>query len=1016
MDAVDTAFHKSVLDGVQNACIQSNVHLIIYATAILFDNIERQNLYSVVRKYIFKNDIDGLLVLTGDISEHYGLRNTIELIKSIRDIPVLSISTTVPDTTSILIDNEMGIKQLFSHLTNKHDCKKIAFIKGPECHEEAELRFNAYLNELDKYGLPFNENLVVESNGFDETHGYNAAKKLFSRVKNSIDNIDAIMSADDSTAIGVAQYLKEQNWKIPDDIIITGFDNTEEAAFHAPSLTTVHQPFFELGSKAAERLISGNLCNGDVIKVPTELKTRESCGCTWNKSIDSFISMLQSDTSHFYVMNNDFTAFASKALKESLSFSAISMRLKNHLKHDYDNYKPISYWTLIVKNTVELIEESDCSYNLKFELSNELNTILFEFIELEKRRNVILSEKESFNLHFLSHKLLSSQSKTALFSTLSCQLPKLKVSSFYLCLYEEVFSYAEIENNTLLPETVLCALYSKNKNVEKYENYTNTIKHLLPDELIQDEASILYLPICFKDTFFGYAIIDFNSDADPLLYEILRISIASALHSCNTIKKMKMLVDQKTNFLVNLTHEIKTPLSIISSYIEKYLASPDDINDIQIANQYIHKIKRDLTNILDFEKIEQKQHIYDHHTSICLTRFIKDKLIAFKELLNSNQIRIETLFKEDLYINMDPSALDRILNNLIENAIKYNHPSGLIFISLNSTSEKIYLEISNTGEVIPSELNQRIFSPYYQINNSSQGAKGIGIGLSIVKNIVAELNGSITAGRKNNMTYFVITLPRSHTLTNKTYQQSTPVVIEEENIQLEYFDFDSQKPSILIVEDNIQLLAFLKNQLNEYFNVYYALNGKEAMNELPQIPIPDLIISDMMMEHMDGMEFLQRLKRSKKWNLIPLLFLSAKSGNQIQLDAYKHGAIDYISKPFSFQMLLQKINNLISTQQNHKTREREKLKADFMAFFENDSSTSRSLQKRASINKNYKELFSDRELEAIGLLEKGYQYKEIASEMGISMNTLKTYIKRMYHKLEVNNRVELLRKIYSVST
>lgn len=215
---------------------------------------------------------------------------------------------------------------------------------------------------------------------------------------------------------------------------------------------------------------------------------------------------------------------------------------------------------------------------------------------------------------------------------------------------------------------------------------------------------------------------------------------------------------------------------------------------------------------------------------------------------------------------------DWILNNLFDNAVRYNQTNGEINITVKCEKDHIHLSFANTGLKINKEHSLKIFDPFHQISHKKRSLQGIGMGLSIVKKIIEFTGGTISLENDCKLTTFKIIFPlslpeNSASVVSKLKKKIKPEeIITPKLIQNEY---DEAKNTILVVDDNCQMLSFLIESLNPFYNVYWAEDGNAAFLLLPQIPKPDIILSDIMMDNVDGFQFITRLKSDSYYKSIP---------------------------------------------------------------------------------------------------------------------------------------------------
>ena len=471
---------------------------------------------------------------------------------------------------------------------------------------------------------------------------------------------------------------------------------------------------------------------------------------------------------------------------------------------------------------------------------------------------------------------------------------------------------------------------------------------------------------------------------------------------------------QKTNYFINLAHETKTPLTLINSYLEKYINDNKSSSELNFIQHNIKKLQKDMVNFLDKEKLERNQVFYNHNQIVNLSDFLNKKIRLFKALCRKNGISLTKDIKDGIFIKTDPYAIDRIINNLLENAVRYNKVGGKIKVTACKTNLLIYLRVSDSGIGINKEQQKYIFKPFHQISHKKQNIQGIGMGLSIVKGIMDQINGKILlnseCGKGTDFTLLLKTYDHFDCKISEKVECSKPIdnLI---NIELKDSIYDNKKYNIFVVEDNREMLFLLQNAFSKNYNFYYALNSKTALDKIIKIPKPHIIISDVMMDGLDGFEFYKKLiNKFSDFKNIPVIFLTAKSSEQERLKGLSLGAIDYIAKPFSMDELLIKIKSIINNRDEHsrhttmniKNNLFKMLKGKICAYDNNEDTMPFD-----GHNYLYYRI-SKREREVIQLIKKGLEYKEIANKLNVSKNTIETYRRRIFRKCNIQNKEELL--------
>lgn len=475
---------------------------------------------------------------------------------------------------------------------------------------------------------------------------------------------------------------------------------------------------------------------------------------------------------------------------------------------------------------------------------------------------------------------------------------------------------------------------------------------------------------------------------------------------------------QKINLFVNLTHEFKTPLSIIQNYLEEYINESGNTKKLDIIKRNIDKLTGDVINFLDKEKIELGRIIYQNSKIINLSNYIQDALYTYSEYAKFKNIIFNCEIKDDIYIKIDPLAIDRIINNLFDNAIKYTNENGRISVKLIEMGGKIKFLITNSGDGISEEHINNIFSPYYQISNKKSNVQGLGMGLYIVKNIITQIEGNIEVfSEVGRETSFVISLKKhevekNEEISKKSY--SHKINFPGYNLCIKEMPVDPGKKSILIVEDNYDLLSYLFNSLKENYNIFTAKNGLEALNKCLQYNKIDIIISDIMMDTMDGYEFYENIKNNEKCADIPFIFLTAKTSSKDKLKGLDLGAIDFIFKPFDMKELKFKIKSILENIHNVKKRNLNHLKDKFIGFLDKEEQLLASVPNKKI--KNYmisKFNFTDREREVFLQVLEGKGNKEIAVYLNVSVSSIKKHVFNIYRKVGVKSRLELSNILYN---
>jgi phosphoserine phosphatase RsbU/P len=280
VDCLEDSYQWSVLRGAIDAAYDHGARLLCFAGGVLEAPPGQGGDRNGVFDLAGPKTVDALVVMSGAIGNRIGPERLREFCERYRPLPMCSIAVELGEMSSVSIDNESGMRVAIEHLIRAHDMKRIAFVRGPTANAEAERRFCVYKEALASAGVPFVPDLVAIGD-FEPSGGRAAVRTLLKERKLSAEGVDAIVAANDATALGVLDELASMGLRVPDQIAVVGFDDIEESRFTIPSLTTVRQPLYEQGRDAV-RIVLDQLRNGappERVVRRTELVTRRSCGC-----------------------------------------------------------------------------------------------------------------------------------------------------------------------------------------------------------------------------------------------------------------------------------------------------------------------------------------------------------------------------------------------------------------------------------------------------------------------------------------------------------------------------------------------------------------------------------------------------------------------------------------------------------------------------------------------------------------------------------------------------------------
>lgn len=379
----------------------------------------------------------------------------------------------------------------------------------------------------------------------------------------------------------------------------------------------------------------------------------------------------------------------------------------------------------------------------------------------------------------------------------------------------------------------------------------------------------------------------------------------------------------KIRFFTNVSHEFRTPLSLILTPLEKILKeTPEGEEKEQF--QLIHRNAKRLLNLvnqlLDFRRMEV-QELKLNHSEGDIIRFLRDLVHSFSDVSERKNIKfsfsssvpyLETFF--------DPDKLEKIIFNLLSNAFKFTPENGSVGVELNrkQRNEQMFLEVRvrDNGIGIAPEKHRKIFERFYQDElPPTMVNQGSGIGLSITREFVRLHGGSIRVeSEAGKGSCFIVMLPVTEIKHHEIVRDVDPAGITEAEAQAkvsgrETLDL-SRKPVLLLVEDNEDFRGYLRNSLASSYTILEAANGKQGF-EKALVALPDLIVTDVMMPEMNGIDLCRKTRTDPRTSHIPVILLTARTAEEQKLEGFESGANDYITKPFNFEILLARIKNVL---------------------------------------------------------------------------------------------------------
>lgn len=528
------------------------------------------------------------------------------------------------------------------------------------------------------------------------------------------------------------------------------------------------------------------------------------------------------------------------------------------------------------------------------------------------------------SINDIEHLVLESTQNSFSISArlLSYISPERNTIMYKLDGYDKDWHYLDNVKNTLISYSNLpygtYTLHIKGANADGTlaSSPRTLVIEIKPPLYLTPVAKILYVLIALL--FVGFVVRLYNKRSKR------KMRIAQQILAK---EKEQELYDSKIRFFTNIAHEIRTPLTLIKSPLENMLNEPElsqaTREDLDIAYKNTQNLVGLVNQLLDFRKLEidglrlnlQKTDVPD---------MLRGIAHAFSHSIKEQKLRF-TLHAQPSFIAIaDQALLSKVLFNLIGNAVKYAHT--YIDVTLQTDDTNFIFTTVNDGAIVPLDIREEIFMPFvnYESEETNSNITTTGLGLALTRSLVEMHHGTICMDKDTTVNRFILTMPLQQDATviemanNPTHDVQTAKDKPVQEPQVDANDQESTEQTaqvVLIVEDNVQLCNFLQRHFSRKYTTLTASNGKEALNILAENDRVSIVISDVMMPEMDGIQLCTAIKENVDYSHIPVILLTAKTAVQARLDGLRSGADAYIDKPFNMPVLEQTMNTLIENRQ-----------------------------------------------------------------------------------------------------
>lgn len=400
-------------------------------------------------------------------------------------------------------------------------------------------------------------------------------------------------------------------------------------------------------------------------------------------------------------------------------------------------------------------------------------------------------------------------------------------------------------------------------------------------------------------------------------YRVNRFKIKNELAYQQRIRnKENKIHNERLEFFTNISHELRTPITIINCALDELSVSggsgTDKKRSLNAAISNSNRLMELINKLLEFRRTETGMMSLNVK-NVNLNMFLPDFLQGFREVANQKHINFKlTLPIENIWLWIDPDKFSIILNNLLSNAFKHTPESGVVQLSIDEDEFNIIIKVSDTGSGIPNNIKQKIFKRYFKTDSESTST---GIGLALTKSLIEFHHGDIEVeSNQNRGSEFTVKFLKGNNhytksqLNDEEYiENKSEEVVENSDVNIE----EINKKIVLLIDDNTEIINLLSTRLEQDYHIMKAYNGEDGL-KLAFENVPDLIITDIMMPGIDGNEVCNNLKSHPMTSHVPVIMLTAKTSETDEITGLNTGADDYISKPFKMSILEARIQSLIN--------------------------------------------------------------------------------------------------------
>jgi DNA-binding LacI/PurR family transcriptional regulator/signal transduction histidine kinase len=772
-------YQPAVWSGAAEAARERDANLICFPGGTLGHSPVDPFIAQANRLYdlVTADSVDGLVICSNTLSSYVGPEKFQAFCTRYSSIPAVSVGLPLRDTPLVSVDNREGIRDAIVHLVQHHGYRRIAFIRGPEGHTEAVIRYDAYAQTLAECEVPLDPDLVAPGDFLAAT-GVAAIRLLLDERKAEF---EALVAANDNMALGAIEALQERGLRVPYDVAVVGFDDAQQARVSTPSLTTVRQPAHELGRVAVGTLLE--LLAGEpvpkLVTLPTELVVRHSCGClapsvasaaaestaVIGETLDNVLAgqreLILSEMVRAVAPSSEaqeevagwsaqlLDAFVADLKAEREAPEPFLQTLDGILRQAVEQGSQLTSWqgaiSAVCRHLLPCLTDID-TLPRALDLSQQACLMIADMAHAAQAIRSLNTVQCAVTLRDISQVLITTFHVAALMDVVAREIPQLGIERCYVSLCE----------NPELPtgDSGLILAYDENGRCDLGEAGRRfPTLQLVPDDLLPQDRAYHFMAesLYFRDEEFGLVVFEVGP-MEGLVYPTLRAQISAALKGAFLLEELEQAAQElgRSNrelelFAYVASHDLQEPLRMVHSYLQllerRYKGQLDDDADefIGFAVDGADRMQTLIMDLLTYSRVGTRGKPFEP----------TDLGDALEAALANLQVAIEESGARITHdqmptLSVDATQITQLFQNLVGNAIKFhqqNEPPE-IHVGAEHKDSNYVLSVQDNGIGIDSQYFDRIFMIFQRLHTREE-YDGTGIGLALCKKIVERHGGSI---------------------------------------------------------------------------------------------------------------------------------------------------------------------------------------------------------------------------------------------------------------------------------